>query len=182
MARDSFVQLAAQLLVSFPDNISGAITPAVLRDYFMKVFDTLRPASANINRVTSTLQVVNTVDAPLVFDAGFVSDVPDFVINPASGIITRLAAGSTRLIFNATIEGPNGRTITVTLYKNGIVTNRQASITLTGPGNPIAVSATVIDSDASLVDYQLRVKSNIAGTNANFGNMILYADVLPVNS
>lgn len=182
MARKSFVQLATQLDVSFPDNISGAITPAVLRDYFNQIFEALRPSSAFITRIAPTVQVLGLTDDPLVFDSGFVSDVPDFSTTAGSGTISRLQQGSTRLIFNATIEGPVNRTGVITLYENGIVTNRRVSFTTTGAGNPVNVAGTIILTNNSLVDYQLRGRASNVGTNFTFSNMILYADVLPVNN
>lgn len=182
MARKSYVQLTTQLDISFPDNITGAITPAVLRDYFTQIFEALRPSSANIVRIAPTLQVVGLTDDPLIFDTGFVSDVPDFTTAPASGTLSRLQQGATRLIFNATIEGPVNRTGVITLYENGIITNRRVAFTTTGPGNPVNVAGTIIVANNSLVDYQLRVHASNAGTNFTFSNMILYADVLPVNN
>lgn len=182
MARKSFVELQADLLTSFPDNITGAITPLVLRTYFNNFLEAIRPAYGLISRPTPTSQTLGTIDAPLVFDTGYVSDVPDFSTTPAAGTVTRLEAGTTRLTFNATVEAGNGRLINFTVYRAGVALPWKASVTAQGAGKPVDVSIAALSYLGSVAAYQIQARADTAGTVCTFSNMDLLCETVPVNA
>ena len=182
MARKSFVQLQQDLLTAFPDNITGLITPAILRGFLDSFLQAIRPAYGLVSRPNATAQVVTSTDAPLVFDSGYVSDVPDFVATPATGTLQRVDAGTTRMTLNATMEGANGRLVSMTLYKNGVPTAWKASVTLAGAGKPVDVSMYSLTYDGAPAAYQMRVKCDTASESISFSNMDFFAESIPVNA
>jgi hypothetical protein len=182
MARKSFVELSNDLLTSFPDNIAGAITPLVLRTYFQNFLDAIRPAYGLISRTAPVVQTFGLTDAPVVFDTGVVSGVPDYTVTQATGTITRLAAGSTRLTFSASAEGANGRLVSFTLYKNGTPTSWRTSATLQGAGKPVDTTLVAAIYEGSQAIYQLQAKTDVASTGVTLSNMDMLAETVPVNS
>src|SRR5574343_161661 len=182
MARKSFVQLQADLLTAFPDNITGLITPEILRTYFNNFLEAIRPAYGLLSRPNPTAQILNTSDAPVVFDVGYVSDVPDYTVAQATGTVTRLEAGTTRITLNATIEAANGRLISLTLYKNGVATAWRASVTAQGAGKPVDMSIVALAYEGAQAIYQLQAKADTAGTSVTFSNMDMLAETVPVNA
>jgi hypothetical protein len=182
MARKSFVQLEADLLTSFPDNITGLITPQVVRNYFVELLHALRPAYALLSRTTPNIQTLQITDAPVVFETGYVSDVPDFSATPATGVFNRLEAGTTTATFNCSVEGTSGRIVTVTLYKGGVATSWRGSATLQGAGKPVEIAFSSLSYDGSGVAYQLQAKCDTAGTAVTFSSMDVLAQVVPVNA
>jgi len=182
MPRKSFVELANELVVDFPDNVTGAITPAILRTYFNNFLDAIRPAYGIISRETPAVQVLGVADVPLIFEVGSVSTVPDYTVTPASGTVTRLAAGTTRLTFTTTIDTAVGRIITVTLYKNGVATPWRISATGGGAGKPVDIALNALQYDAGAAVYQWQVRADAASTNTTFSNVDCIAETVPVNA
>jgi hypothetical protein len=182
MARKSFVQLQADLLTAFPDNITGLITPAILRNYLNNFLEAIRPAYGLLSRTTPNAQTLQLADAPIVFETGYVSDVPDFTTTPATGTATRLAAGSTSVNFNCSAEGTAGRIVTVTFYKNGVATSWRGSGTLGGAGKPVEIAFTALVYEGAAAAYQLQAKCDTAGTLVTFSSMDALAQTVPVNA
>jgi hypothetical protein len=182
MARKSFIQLSADLLVDFPDNITGLITPAIVRAYFQKVFDAIRPAYGLLSRTTPNAQTLQLTDAPVVFETGYVSDVPDYTTTPATGVLQRLEAGTTTINLNCSVEGTAGRIVTITLYKNGVATPWKGSATLGGVGKPVEIAFTALNYEGGAAQYQLQVKCDTAGTSVTFSGMDALAQTVPVNT
>lgn len=181
MSRKSFVQLSADLLTSFPDNISGAITPLVLRTYIQAFLDAIRPAYGYLD-LTSWSISLGLTDIPIVFATGVVSDVPDYTITPGTGTIIRLEAGTTRLTFNADVEAPTGRVITFTLYVNGASTLWRTSVVAQGTGKPISVSLPILTYHGAQATFQLQVKADQTTTATVITEAILIAETVPVNA
>jgi hypothetical protein len=182
MARKSFVELSNELLTSFPDNITGVITPAILRSYFNDFLQAIRPSYGGLSREAPNVQTLGVADAPLSFETGFVSDVPDYTTIAGTGTITRLEAGTTRLTFTTTMEGTVGRVVTVTLYRNGVATPWRVSGTLQGAGKPVDVVLVAILYLGSQATYQYQVKADTASTATTFSNVDALAETVPVNA
>jgi len=182
MPRKSFVELTNELLTSFPDNTTGLITPAGLRAYLTNFLDAIRPAYGIISRETANVQSLGLLDTPLIFEVGSVSTVPDYTVTPASGTVTRLAAGTTRLTFTSTIDAAVGRIITVTLYKNGVATPWRISATAGGAGKPVDIALNALQYDAGAAVYQWQVRADAASTNTTFSNVDCIAETVPVNA
>lgn len=182
MARKSIVQLQADLLSSFPDNVSGAITPLVLRTYLNNFLEAIRPAYAGLSRPGPTVQTIGTTWVPVVFDTGFVSDVPDYTVTAGTGAIARLAAGTTRLTVNGTLEAANGRLISFALYKNGVITAWRSSVSTLGAGKPVDFTISALNYDGSAATYQLQAIADVAGVAVTFSNTEVLAESVPVNT
>jgi hypothetical protein len=182
MARKSFVELSNDLLTAFPDNISGLITPAILRAYFQEFLDAIRPAYGLLDLPGPTVQTLQTTYAPLVCTTGQVSAIPDFTVTPATGTVNRVAAGMTRLTASLDIECTQGRVVWVSVYKNGLPTPWIISTVGEGAGKPASVALAALSYDASPVAYQFMVKCDTAGTAVTFSNGIFIAETVPVNA
>jgi hypothetical protein len=182
MARKSFVQLQADLATAFPDNITGLITPAILRNYLNSFLEAIRPAYGLLSRTTPNVQTLQLTDTPVVFETGFVSDVPDYTTTPATGVINRLEAGTTTVTFNCSVEGTAGRIVTVTLYKNSVATSWRGSATLGGAGKPVEIALTSLSYEGGAAAYQLQAKCDTAGTSVTFSSMDALAQTVPVNA
>lgn len=181
MARKSFVELSAELLVDFPDQNTKAITPAILRGFFNALFEAIRPSYGYID-LTSWAVSLGLSDIPMVFQAGFVSDVPDYTTVPGTGTVTRVAGGTTRLTFNADVEGPTGRVITFTLYINGVATLWRTSVVAQGNGKPISVSLPIIYYLNAPATFQMQAKADQSTTAVTITEAILVAETVPVNN
>lgn len=182
MARKSFVQLQADLATAFPDNITGLITPTILRTYLNSFLEAIRPAYGLLSRTTPNAQTLQLTDTPVVFETGYVSDVPDFTATPATGTISRLEAGSTSVNFNCSAEGTAGRIVTVTLYKNGVATSWRGSATLGGAGKPVEIAFAALSYEGAAAAYQLQAKCDTAGTSVTFSSMDVLTQTVPVNA
>lgn len=182
MARKSFVQLEAELTTVFPDNITGLITPAILRSYFIEFLHAIRPAYGLLSRTTPNAQTLQLADAPVVFESSQVSDVPDYSATPATGVLNRLEAGSTAINFNCSVEGPTGRIVTVTLYKNGVTTAWKGSATLQGNTKPVEIAFVALNYEGGAAAYQIQAKCDTGGTSVIFSSMDAVAQTVPVNN
>ena len=181
MPRSSFQQLSAELLVDFPDNTTGLITPAIIRAYFNKIFEAIRPAYGLLTRTTPNAQSLGLAYVPVVFETGFVSDVPDFTTTPATGTFVRLAAGTDRITITAGLDGPLGRLVTVALFKNGVLTQWRSTATLSGAGKPVDIGFSALVYEAASASFQIQAICDTAGTSVNFTNLAVLAEVVPVN-
>jgi hypothetical protein len=181
MARKSFVELEQGLVASFPDNVAGFITPQILRDYFIDFLHSIRPAYGVLQRTTPNAQALTTAWQPLVFEVGAVSDVPDYNVLPATGTITRLEAGSTNIVFNGAIEGPNGQLVALGLFKNGVATTWKGSATCAGAGNPVPLLLNALAYEGASTSYQFQVKSD-SNASVTFSDLDCVAESLAVNA
>jgi len=172
MARPSLEEVLADAATSFPDNISGAITPLILRTWIGKLVEAIRPAYGYVFRVTGT-QVVGINDTPVVCDNSFSSAVTHYALTPATGTIHSLKNGVNELCFKCSIDGSNGTGVTVTLYKNGVATPWRVSTTLAGSGNFQSISMNAIEYSGFPANYQVQIKID-AGSQALSINDILF--------
>lgn len=184
MARKSFAELAADLLTSFPNNSSGAITPQILRDYFTSFLNAIIPAYAILDRIPPVVQLIAVTDAPLVFtNADTLKANGELTANAAGGEIGRVDKGTTRFDFTADVLSASNspRTITFTLYRAGVPTVWAQSIVLTSNAQIESLSFTAIVTDPTAENYSMQVKSSVAETII-FSNMVLVGEIVPVQS
>jgi hypothetical protein len=174
MARPSLSQVLADAATSFPDNISGAITPLILRTWIGKLVEAIRPAYAYVSRVTGT-EVVGISDIPVVCDTSFVSGVVDYTPTPATSILQRLEHGVTVLEFTADVVGTNGTIVTFTLYQDGAATPWRVSGTLAGAGKPVSVAMSAILSSTSQASYQMQMKIDTGSQTLTLSNVLFTA-------
>jgi len=180
MPRMSLSEVLASAAAKFPDNTTGLITPAVLRQWVQDIVYAIRPAYGVISRTAPISQALTTVPAPIVMDAQYISDVPDYTCAPALGRITRTEAGVTRLNFTADVAGVAAtRTITFTINENGTPTVWRQSLTTAGTGNTesLAFSAIIEGTGLTNFDIMASIDTNSAIT---FSNMAFVAETVPV--
>jgi hypothetical protein len=185
MARKSMVELLAELTTQFPDNTTGLITPATVRNYFTNLINAIRPAYALLDRSAGVTQALTVAPAPLVFTTSDVtSALGEYTANAAVGRITHLIPGTVRFTFTADLLPPANqtRTVTFTLYKGGVATPWRQSITTTASGVTESISFMAILYDGgSNVNYDMYVQIDVA-TTFTLSNMVLVAETVPVNA
>ena len=184
MARKSMTELLAELLTSFPDNNAKFITPAILRGYFTDFINAIRPAYALLSRATGVSQSVTVAPAPLVFTTSDVSaGLGEFTANAALGKIDRLIPGTVRFTFSADMLPASNatRTITFTVYKDGVPTVWRQSVTTSATGVIESVSFVALIYAATPASYQMYVSIDVA-LAYTFSEMVWIAEVVPVNS
>jgi hypothetical protein len=182
MPRKSMVQLQADLATSFPDNTTGLITPAVIREYFNSLIEAIRPAYASVSRTTPNVQTVGIAFDPFVGQSAAVSDIPDFAATAATTLIDRLEAGTTRFSFNTSFECAAGRRVSAQLFKNGSGTLWASASTGNGTGDPANLEFSGLAYDSGSADYQIRVSCDTAGTAVTFYDAVFLCESVPVNT
>jgi hypothetical protein len=184
MSISSVIAMKARALLDFADNNAGAITPQKLREFLVDFLDTISPAYGIIRLVT---QVLNIGAAPVIiapFVASLTQSAGYFLNNLAAGTITRTlggiagvgqAAGSrTLIVASGEISGPNGREVTVRMFKNGVATDTSATVTTTGAANIESFTISGFDfflDPPANVTYDLRASSPGAAVNFTFTNL-----------
>lgn len=180
MTRKSMSQLVADLLTSFPDNTTGLITPAVLRAYLTSVIEAIQPAYGLLSRSTTATQALTTTSAPLVFESGFASDVPDYATVAATGTIQRLAAGTCRIVFNVDASVANNQVVVFELWKDGVLTPWSCTLTGTGVGEPIGTGFAALVYSGAAATYQLRARTIGAAATVTFHVGEFLLETVPV--
>jgi len=184
MARKSLDQMLADLLTAFPDQNTKFITPAILRTYFDDLIKALRPSYALLRRDTAVAQAVTVLPIPLVFTvADVTASQGEYTANASVGRITRLDAGTVNFQFAASVSSPSNspRTLTFSLYKNGVATPFRQSQTFNVIGEVISLSFPAIQFNNGVANYDMYVESSVADT-FTFSNMGLVAQTIPVNN
>lgn len=128
MTRRYTDQLIQELPNELPDNTTGEITPATLRQMITDVVQSLRPALAGIGGDhmaapklltlnNSTWTVLNTTG---LFAIGNASDSAEFGYSLAQGALVAKLAGYNHFIStDLSFEGPNGRLLDLAVGVNG---------------------------------------------------------------
>jgi hypothetical protein len=185
MARKSLDQMLADLLTSFPDQNTKFITPAILRQYLDDLIKAIRPSYAWLFIATPPVpQAVTTAAAPLVFTSSEISfSQGEYTANPVVGRVTRLDPGTTEFSFTADVSSPSNspRTLTFTLYKNGIPAVFRQSVVFSVAGEVISVTFNAIQYNNVAANYDMYVSSNVNET-FSFSEVVFLARTVPVNN
>jgi hypothetical protein len=184
MARKSISELLNDLLTSFPDNNAKFITPAILRQYFTDFLNAIRPAYGLLIRSTGVSQAVTVAPAPLVFTLSDVTaGLGEFTGNATIGELARNIPGTVRLTFSADLLPASNatRTVTYTIYKNGVPTVWRQSVTTSATGVTESVSFVALIYADAAASYQMYVSVDVA-QSYTFSQMVWVAEVVPVNS
>lgn len=182
MARKSFNELTAQAIADFPDNVTGLITPAKLRQFCLDFLTAITPAYGVLQRTTPNTQTVGTTDALVVFDTAQDSDPAQTTSAVPASTITRAEKGSSEININLDIETAANREVTLTLYKDGAATPFRVTTSGRGTGSPVGVGLIAFDYADPAAVYDLRAKTDQAGTSVIFSNGVMLLSVLPVRS
>ena len=177
MAISSVLAMKVRALLDFADNHTGAITPQKLREFMVDFLDTISPAYGIMKLASQVINLspVQAVIAPFVTNhtqsAGYFSN------NLGAGTITRtlgaVQGSRTLIVASGEVSGPNGREVTVRLFKNGSPLDFSATVTTTGLANVQSMTLSGFDfflNPPADVTYDLRASSPGAATDFTFTN------------
>ena len=177
MTISSVLAMKLRARTDFADNHTGAITPQKLREFMLDFLDTISPAYGIMRLASQVLSLsgVQTILAPFVNNhtqsAGY------FLNNLLNGTITRtlgaVQGSRTLIVASGEISGPNGREVTVRLFKNGVPLDFSATVTTTGTANVQSMTLSGFDfflAPPVDVTYDLRASSPGAAANITFTN------------
>lgn len=184
MANKTMVELQTEITSLFPDNTTGLITPANLRQFCSDFVTSMTPAYGVLQINTTKVQQFNITPATvMVWDIVSTVTAPPYTGDAATGKITRSDGVCTNQIsFNVDVELANGRIVYATLYKNGVATPWRATATGRGAGNPSILSFEAIDYSAVPVDYQVFCNTDANTISVTFTNGVFMARALPVRT
>jgi hypothetical protein len=182
MARKSIQELIAQATSSFPDNVTGLITPALLRTWATDFLKAIAPAYGVLQKSAFGTQLVGLTPSVMQWTTRQDSDPSQTTTSAAQGTIERAERGTSDINFSADFEAPVNRFVSFTLYKNGVATLWRVTGNGGGNGNPIGVSFAAKDYADPAATYDIRITAEIDGVSANIGNASLIVGVDPVNS
>jgi hypothetical protein len=182
MPRKSIVELIAQAQSSFPDNTTGAITPALLRGMFEDFLHAIAPAYGYL--LKSAPQTVNLGLTPIAiaYTTAQSSDINQLTASAATGKISRYERGTSTINFTMDIECAANRFITAALFKNGVATPWAITVNGAGAGNPVGMALTAVDYADPAAEYEIRLSAETAGVSTTINNGGLIISVDPVNS
>ena len=183
MARKTIVELLAEIGTMFPDNNTGAITPAIQRAFLTDLVDTYTPAYGAISIETGVARTFNITPSLLVWSTNYIAQSPEWTADAPTGKITRAQAVITnRISVNVDVELPANRELIATLYKNGVATTWRTKISGSGAGRPAVLSLEAIDYNATQAEYQLYCQCDADGVACTFSNGIFLGSVVPVRT
>lgn len=180
--RPSIVELSAAVDTAFPDNLTGLITPAILRAFPHDFLNAIRPAYGLVTLPGSNVQTLGLTPQVVVFTNSLDSSAAETTSTPATGSVARANRGTSTINFSIDLEAANGRFVTFTLYKNGAPTSWRITGNGAGAGNPVAVALTAIDYADPAATYQVYATAEINGVSTTLVNGALLVPVDPVNS
>lgn len=182
MARKSIQELIAQATADFPDNVTGLITPVKLRQFCLDFLNAIAPAYGYLTRLTPNTQNIGTTDALVVFSGAVDSNPAQTTSAVPASTITRAERGTSQIDLNIDVECAANREVTFTLYKNGAATSWRITTSGRGTGSPVGVGMVAFDYADPAAVYDLRAKTDQAGTPVIFSNGMFGVSVMPVNS
>ena len=182
MPRKSIAELTAQAIASFPDNNTGAITPALLRTFCEDFLHAIAPAYGVCQKTAPQTVSLGTTPLAIAYTTATSSDINQLTASAPNGKISRTERGTSTINFTMDVECQANRFITATLYKNGAATLWRQTVTGAGIGNPVSLSLTAVDYADPAAEYEVRLSAEVAATSTIISNGALLLEVDPVNS
>ena len=182
MPRKSIVELIAQAQASFPDNITGAITPALLRGMIEDFLHAIAPAYGVCQKTAPQTVSLGPTPIAFVYTTATSSDINQLTASAATGKISRSERGTSTINFTMDVDAANGRIVSAELFKNGVVTTWRVSVTCGGAGKPVGLALTAVDYADPAAEYEVRMSCDTAGTSTVLSNGALLLAVDAVNS
>lgn len=181
MARKSILELIAQATADFPDNTTGLITPAKLRQWAIDFLNSIAPAYGYLTLTGPLVQTFGLTPALVVFQAAFNSDPSQTTAAVPASTVVKEEPGNVTINFTMDMEAANGRFISFTLFKNGVATGWKTTGNGGGNGNPVGVSLTAVDySPTPDAVYDVRATAEVANTSVTMSNGGFVVQVEPV--
>jgi len=181
----SILELLAQADANLPDNTTGQISPADVRNLIKDFLDTMSPAygviqcSSSVEALTATAAAISPFTAILAATAGF------FTANLTAGSVTRelngIAGASVRFTVNGDVAGANNTAVTVEVYKNGAPTGFRTTVATRGAANPVSFNIAGLTYNDTNATYDVRALTDTNGSYT-FSNVVLLCEDVPVRS
>jgi len=183
MARKSFVELRSQTNGTINDNTVGDISPLEVRTLILDILNAIQPAYGVLSLVGPAAQTAGITPAVVMnFSSVTDSDATQTTSVASPGRITRSERGTSVATFTTDFEAANGRFVTFSLYKNGVLTPWRVTGNGGGAGNPVAVSLTAIDYADPAAFYDIRITAELAATVVTLSNAAFVLRIDPVNT
>lgn len=182
MARKSFNELTAQAIADFPDNVTGLITPAKLRQFCLDFLAAVTPAYGVLSAAGPLNQTFGLTPSIVVFDTAQDSDPAQTTSAAAAGSITRAERGTSTINFSVDIALANNVGVTFAITKDGVVTPWKISATGRGASNPVSVALTAIDYADPAAVYTVTAVAENAGTTVALSELAFVVSIDPVRS
>lgn len=183
MPRRAISALVAQAVATLPDNNTGLIAPADVRNLIIDFLDTISPAYAvmAIQPPATLNKALTTTDSVVFFASNGAVTPADFTVDFATGNITKLNPGTTRFSFTVDISLASNRQVTFTLYVNGVATPWAVSNQGDGTGNlqSLSMSGLFYLNEPNAV-FQIFARGS-AATNVTLSNAAFVCENVPVN-
>ena len=182
MPRKSIVELEAQAAADLPDNTTGLITPADVRNMFLDFLNAIRPAYGVCQKTAPETVTLGLTPAAIAYTTGTSSDSNQLTANAATGQVSRSERGTATINFSMDVECAANRFITATLFKNGVATTWRITVNGAGTGNPVGMALTAIDYADPAATYEVRLSAETDGVSTVINNGALVLAIDPVNS
>lgn len=188
MTIKSIVELLAQADTALADNTTGDITASDVRTLIKDFLDTMSPAYGAITLTSQVFTLTATPQTLAPFASVVAATAGYYTANLVPGNVTRLVASASLagatdfIIVDGNVEGPNGDSVTVQLYKNGSAMPFTTTVSTTGAGEPIGFNLVALSFTAAPGDavYEVRVSGD-AGVKT-FSNTVFVCQAQPVRS
>jgi len=190
MTIKSMLQLLAQADATLPDNSTGDISPADVRNMVRDFIDSVMPAYGTLQLATQTKALNATPSKIAPFSSSFGATSGYFNVNVTDATITRLvqtagvAGASDNVVISGVVSGANNANVVVRLFKNGAPTGYVTSVTCSGAGDDQGFSLVGLNyTDASAGDavYDLRASCSNVGSFV-FKEISIVIQAIPVRS
>lgn len=176
MTRRTIEDLITQVNNSLPDNNSGAIRPADVRNAIRDFLDTVTPMYGGLSITSRTQSINTTTPSTLVFQNSMASFPPEWTTDPAAGTLARqlggVAAMTSRFTLNGEVAGSTNGDVTIELMRNGVGTGWKANVATRGTANFVTFVLDAIDYVTANATYSLKVSTrftdNYAWQNVQF--------------
>ncbi len=179
MPRRTIAALLTEATNNLPDNSSGQISPADIRDLVKNIADTFAPGYAAVARASLVLPALGLPPQVVTYDVNLIG-TPDYVVNLAAGSVTRIAGTLNptfnRVSFYTGVSAPNGNEVVLQLYRDGVAIPGGVEVSAQGAGNIVAASFSLPSATTDGLDHVYDVRAtkvsggadNVTLTNARF--------------
>jgi hypothetical protein len=179
MARRTIAALLAEATTNLPDNSTGLISPADIRDIVKNIADTFSPGYAAVSRGSLVLPALGLTPQVVTYDTNLIG-TPDYAVDLVTGAITRLAGALNptfnRVSFYTGVSAPNGNEVVFRLYRDGIAIPGGVELSAQGNANIVAASFSLPSATSDGLDHAYDVRAtkvsggadNVTLTNARF--------------
>ena len=183
MTRKTIVELLAQADATLPDNTTGLIDPADVRNMIKDFLDTVRPSYAAMRIASGISKAVTTTFSTFQWATQVAAQSPDWTVSLASGTVQRSGGpATTRFTFSIDAVAPNNMLVTFALFINGVETPWAVSNTSTSSSDAqsYAMSAIAYNTEAT-IQYQVQIKGSTSG-NVVLSNGAMVCENVPINT